>query len=110
MPAALLQPGVYIEEIPSGVRAIAGVATSIALFIGWAARGPVDRAVRIANFSDYERNYSRLDRRPSLSETSPSTRTRRANGDANTASARPADWTTLRASGSRCSIMPTTMR
>jgi phage tail sheath protein FI len=66
MPAALLQPGVYIEEIPSGVRSIAGVATSIALFIGWAARGPLDHAVRIANFSDYERNYGGLDRRTPL--------------------------------------------
>ena len=40
MPSALLQPGVYIEEISSGVRSISGVATSIALFIGWAPRGP----------------------------------------------------------------------
>jgi phage tail sheath protein FI len=66
MPAALLQPGVYIEEIPSGVRTIAGVATSIALFLGWAPRGPIDRAVRIANFSDYQRNYGGLDRRTPL--------------------------------------------
>src|SRR5919198_726181 len=66
MPQALLQPGVYIEEIPSGVRTIAGVATSIALFLGWAPRGPIDRAVRITNFSDYQRNYGGLDRRTPL--------------------------------------------
>ena len=66
MPAALLQPGVYIEEIPSGVRTIAGVATSIALFLGWAPRGPTDGAVRIANFSAYQRNYGGLDRRTPL--------------------------------------------
>src|SRR5712664_722798 len=66
MPVALLQPGVYIEEIPSGVRTISGVATSIALFLGWAPRGPIDRAVRIANFSDYERSYGGLDRRTLL--------------------------------------------
>ncbi len=30
MPVALTYPGVYIEEIPSGVRTITGVATSIA--------------------------------------------------------------------------------
>jgi len=29
MPVALSYPGVYIEEIPSGVRTITGVATSI---------------------------------------------------------------------------------
>ena len=46
MPVALTYPGVYIEEVPSGVRTITGVATSIALFIGWAPRGPIDRARR----------------------------------------------------------------
>jgi phage tail sheath protein FI len=66
MPAALLQPGVYIEEIPSGVRTITGVATSIALFLGWALRGPTDRATRIASFADYERAYGGLDRRTRL--------------------------------------------
>jgi phage tail sheath protein FI len=66
MPSALLQPGVYIEEIPSGVRSISGVATSIALFIGWAPRGPTDRAVRISSFADYERAYGGLDRRAHL--------------------------------------------
>ena len=66
MPSALPQPGVYIEEIPSGVRSISGVATSIALFIGWAPRGPVDRAVRISSFADYERTFGGLDRRAYL--------------------------------------------
>ena len=47
MPVALTFPGVYIEEIPSGVRTITGVATSITLFIGWAPRGPTDRALRL---------------------------------------------------------------
>ncbi len=45
MPVTLSYPGVYIEEVPSGVRAIAGVATSIAAFIGRAPRGPVDEPV-----------------------------------------------------------------
>jgi uncharacterized protein len=66
MPAALTFPGVYIEEVPSGVRTIAGVATSIALFVGWAARGPDDRAVRISNFTDYQRAYGGLDQRTKL--------------------------------------------
>ena len=34
MPAQLTYPGVYIEEVPSGVRTIMGVATSIAAFVG----------------------------------------------------------------------------
>ena len=29
MPAALTHPGVYVEEIPSGVRTITGVSTSM---------------------------------------------------------------------------------
>ena len=66
MPQALTYPGVYIEEVSSGVRTITGVATSIALFIGWAARGPVDRAVRITGFADYERRFGGLDQRTLL--------------------------------------------
>src|SRR5262249_22160960 len=66
MPATLLQPGVYIEEIPSGVRAITGVATSIALFIGWAPRGALTRELPLTSFAAYERPYGGLDRRSLL--------------------------------------------
>jgi len=66
VPSALTYPGVYIEEVPSGVRTISGVATSIALFIGWAPRGRVDLAVRIASFADYERAFGGLDLRTPL--------------------------------------------
>jgi hypothetical protein len=66
MPVALTFPGVYIEELSSGVRTITGVATSIALFIGWAGRGPTDRAVRLTSFADYERQFGGLDRRTLL--------------------------------------------
>ena len=54
MPAALTFPGVYIEEIPSGVRTITGVATSITAFIGSAPRGPVNEPFTINSFADYE--------------------------------------------------------
>ena len=43
MPPTFTYPGVYIEEIPSGVHTITGVATSIAAFVGWAAEGPPTR-------------------------------------------------------------------
>ena len=66
MPVPLTYPGVYIEEVPSGVRTITSVATSIALFIGWAPRGPIDRAVRLTSFADYERTYGGLDFRSLL--------------------------------------------
>jgi uncharacterized protein len=66
MPLSLTYPGVYIEEVSSGVHTITGVATSTALFIGWAARGPTDKAVRVASFAEYERTYGGLDRRTLL--------------------------------------------
>jgi phage tail sheath protein FI len=53
-------PGVYIEEIPSGVRTITGVATSIAAFVGRAKRGPVNEATTIYSFSEYERVFGGL--------------------------------------------------
>jgi hypothetical protein len=60
MPQALTYPGVYVEEVPSGVRTISGVATSIGLFIGQAIKGPVDKAARIFSFADFEREYGGL--------------------------------------------------
>lgn len=60
MPAPLTYPGVYIEEIPSGVRTIVGVATSITAFIGRAQRGLTDEPIRIQSFADYERLFGGL--------------------------------------------------
>src|SRR5262245_3321531 len=60
MPAALTYPGVYIEEIPSGVRTITGVATSIAAFVGRARMGPINDPVLITNFGDFERKFGGL--------------------------------------------------
>ena len=57
MPLQPTYPGVYIEEVPSGVRTITGVATSITAFIGRASRGPVNVPVTINNFGDYERQF-----------------------------------------------------
>jgi|SRR5215213_657284 len=67
MPTTPTFPGVYIEEIPSGVRTITGVATSITAFVGWAARGPTDRAQLIQSFADYDRIFGGLDVRSELS-------------------------------------------
>jgi phage tail sheath protein FI len=60
MPITPTYPGVYVEEIPSGVRTIVGVATSITAFIGRALRGPVDDPVVINNFGDFEREFGGL--------------------------------------------------
>lgn len=52
-------PGVYIQEIPSGVHTITGVSTSIAAFIGYTEQGTTD-AVHIFSFSDYQRAFGGL--------------------------------------------------
>jgi hypothetical protein len=53
-------PGVYIQELPSPVHPITGVATSIAAFVGYTARGIDNRAQAIYSFSDFERLYGGL--------------------------------------------------
>ncbi|MBX3010860.1 MAG: phage tail sheath family protein [Caldilineaceae bacterium] len=60
MPVTLTYPGVYLEEIPSGVRTITGVATSITAFLGRALRGPVNDPIRIQSFADYDRLFGGL--------------------------------------------------
>ncbi|MFL6858386.1 MAG: phage tail sheath family protein [Allosphingosinicella sp.] len=60
MPAALSYPGVYIEEVSSGVHAITGVATSIAAFIGRTRWGPDNEPVVINSFADFERRFGGL--------------------------------------------------
>src|SRR5258708_3174691 len=60
MPATLNYPGVYIEEIPSGVRTITGVATSITAFLGRALRGPVNTPVVLSSYADFERAFGGL--------------------------------------------------
>jgi len=60
MPSALTYPGVYIEEIPSGVHTIIGVATSITAFLGRAISGPPNNPTMINSFADFERQFGGL--------------------------------------------------
>jgi len=71
MPALKTYPGVYIEEVPSGVRTIAGVSTSVAAFIGTFSKGPINHgdplspnnsnyALQIFNPGDFEREFGGL--------------------------------------------------
>ena len=60
MPVTPTYPGVYIEELPSGVRTIVGVATSITAFIGRAVRGPVDEPTTINSYGDFDRRFGGL--------------------------------------------------
>ncbi|MQX37658.1 phage tail sheath family protein [Roseospira navarrensis] len=56
--ATYTYPGVYIQEIPSGVQSISGVATSIAAFVGMAKKGPLLQPTRVLGVQDYERVFS----------------------------------------------------
>jgi phage tail sheath protein FI len=57
MPVQVSYPGVYIQEVPSGVHTITGVSTSIAAFIGRASKGKMNRATRILSLADFVRNF-----------------------------------------------------
>ena len=67
MPVAVSYPGVYIEEIPSGVHTITGVATSIAAFVDFFPQGPLDEATQVFSFADFERQFGGLDGRSEAS-------------------------------------------
>lgn len=60
MPVTPTYPGVYIEEIPSGVRTIVGVATSITAFVGRALKGPDNEPIRVQNYGEFDRVFGGL--------------------------------------------------
>ena len=60
-------PGVYIQEISSGVHTITSVATSITAFIDFFKEGPMDKAVEVFGMTDFQRIFGGLD---NLSEAS----------------------------------------
>ena len=67
MPPTLTFPGVYIEEVPSGVRTITGVATSITAFVGYATRGPVNEPTLVQSFADFIRTFGGLSAKSTMS-------------------------------------------
>jgi phage tail sheath protein FI len=60
MPTMPTYPGMYVEEIPSGVHPIAGVSTSDTAFIDAFAQGPVGVATRVTGFDDFLRRFGPL--------------------------------------------------
>lgn len=60
MPVSVTYPGVYIQELPSGVRTVSGVATSIAAFVGRALRGPVNQPLTCFSFGEFTRRFGGL--------------------------------------------------
>lgn len=50
-------PGVYVREVPSGVRTVTGVSTSVALFVGESIRGPLERPTRVTSYTELVRRF-----------------------------------------------------
>jgi phage tail sheath protein FI len=50
-------PGVYVEEVSSGVRPITAASTSTAAFLGEAEKGSISDAVKIYNFTQFQNLY-----------------------------------------------------
>lgn len=58
--AEYLHPGVYVEEVSSGVRPIEGVGTSTAGFIGKTAKGVPNKATFITSWTEFVRKFGFL--------------------------------------------------
>ena len=56
-----LAPGVYIEEVPTNIHPIERVPTSTAAFVDLFKQGPINKAVKIVSFADFERMFGGLD-------------------------------------------------
>jgi len=61
MPVSPTWPGVYVQEISSGVRTITGVSTATALFVGYTTQGPTDEPTLCTSYSDFVRVYGEDD-------------------------------------------------
>jgi uncharacterized protein len=57
MPVSPTYPGVYVQEVPSGVRTIVGVGTSTGLFLGSSKKGPIAKPVRCLNYSSFRTTF-----------------------------------------------------
>ena len=53
----LTYPGVYVQEVASGVRPIEAASTSTPAFVGLAEMGPDDEARRVTSWTEYQRYY-----------------------------------------------------
>ncbi|PTL79509.1 phage tail sheath C-terminal domain-containing protein [Vitiosangium sp. GDMCC 1.1324] len=56
----LSAPGVYVQEVPSGVRTIIGVSTSLTVFLGRTERGPVNQTTRVSSWEEFEQLFGGL--------------------------------------------------
>ena len=57
MATTYLTPGVYVEEVDKGSKPIEGVGTSLAAFVGFAERGPINEPRYIANWTQFVNTF-----------------------------------------------------
>src|SRR5918998_3592845 len=53
-----LTPGVYVEEVSSGSKPIEGVGTAVAAFVGLAPGGPINKPLRMSNWSQFVKAFA----------------------------------------------------
>lgn len=57
MPHGSISPGVYVEELPSGVRSIAALPTAVTAFVGPTSTGPTSRPARCRSWAEFEHTF-----------------------------------------------------
>ena len=57
MATTYLSPGVYVEEVDRGPKPIQGVSTSVAAFIGFAEKGPINEATLVTNWTQFVETF-----------------------------------------------------
>ena len=67
MPVTPTYPGVYVQELPSGVHTITGVATSVGAFVDFFTRGPLDTPVQVFSWADVVANFGPISDRSEAS-------------------------------------------
>jgi len=65
--AQVSYPGVYIQEVSSGVHTITNVGTSITAFVDFFVEGPMNVATEIFGMSDFGRVFGGIDARSDAS-------------------------------------------
>ena len=65
--AQVSYPGVYIQEVASGVRTITSVGTSVTAFVDFFREGPMNKAVEVFGLSDFDRVFGGIDARSEAS-------------------------------------------
>src|SRR5678815_1389081 len=57
MATSYLSPGVYVEEVDRGSKPIEAVGTNTVGFLGESAKGPVNEAVLVTNWSQFVKTF-----------------------------------------------------